>query len=129
MIAVESRTMASILFPGVGVNSGNAFHATLVKEVVSYIRLRGWNPVLNGVFGLFDSTVVFCRTNDRRILGTMNDLVQQSKYILEEGPETFYEICNSNNYMPMGILGGAAPDQQIARIESRFRSLGPTAQS
>ncbi len=79
IILTNSASLYSVVFPGKGIPNKRAF----VEQGMKALRD---NMALDGVVGIFDTkiatamdSVSFSKTNDRRVRGSMNELVFQAK--------------------------------------------------
>ncbi len=79
IILTNSASLYSVVFPGKGVPNGRTF----VEQSMKALRD---NMALDGIMDIFDTkiasaldSVSFCKTSDRRVLGSMNELVFQAK--------------------------------------------------
>lgn len=79
IILTNSASLYSVVFPGKGVPNEQA----LVEQGMKALRD---NMALDGIMDIFDTKIApaldsvnFCKTGDRRVLGSMNELVFQAK--------------------------------------------------
>lgn len=79
IILTNSASLYSVVFPGKGVPDERAF----VEQSMKALRD---NMALDGILEIFDTKIAtaldvtsFCKTSDRRVLGSMNELIFQSK--------------------------------------------------
>lgn len=107
------------MFPGRGVTTAENFADRLKSEWQAYCTLRGWSAVVETVFGLHDQTTVFQKTVNRRVMGSVNELVWQTQYMLSSGADSLYEISNELNQTPMGCLGMDVPEDRIRLVTLR----------
>jgi len=79
IILTNSASLYSVVFPGKGVPDEQAF----VEQSMKALRD---NMALDGIMDIFDTKIApdldsvnFCKTGDRRVLGSMNELAFQAK--------------------------------------------------
>lgn len=86
VMMTNSVCLYSVVLPGKGVSNDKAFVNRSMKALHD-------NLTLDGIANIFDTmtagdlnSVSFCKAGDRRVLGSMNDLIFQAKcYFLEMG--------------------------------------------
>ena len=61
-------------------------------------------------------TVVLAKAQDRSVLGSMNDMVNQCKYRLEAGPASPWDLSGAINSTPFGAIGYHFPAKVFAQL-------------
>lgn len=86
IILTNSANLYSVVFPGKGVPNGRTFVEQSMKALRDNMALDGITDIFDTMVAPAWDSVNFCKTGDRRVLGSMNDLIYQAKgYLLEVG--------------------------------------------
>lgn len=109
IMLTNSRSLYSVIMPGKGITSEGAFAKATLKYLYEYM-------VLDDTAFLFDThiaphidTVTFCKAGDRRVLGSMNDLIYHTKVHILEGRKPPLLVNGQLNEMPMSMLAMDRP--------------------
>lgn len=104
IILTNSRSLYSVIMPGKGIVSEESLAKATLKYLHEYM-------VIDNTAHLFDAhiapridTVTFCKAGDRRVLGSMNDLIYNAKVHLLEGGYPSTMVMSRLNQMPMSML-------------------------
>jgi hypothetical protein len=107
----NSRSLYSVILRGKGIVDSKSFIEHSLNALRSYmIQDRTINIMEPFITPRWDS-IAFCKTGDRRILGSMNDLIRMTKaYLLEPGIPLI--VANKQiNDAPMSMFGYQNPKE------------------
>ncbi|MCX6831038.1 MAG: hypothetical protein NT028_02765 [candidate division Zixibacteria bacterium] len=122
IMLTNSRCLYSIVLTGKGITSEKSFVEQGLKDLRDYM-------VLDGTAYIFDvnlepqvDSVTFCKAGDRRVLGSMNDFIYQTKrYLLEMGLPV--PLVNMRlNEMPMSMLEYRHPKMALLAFAGQLKS-------
>ena len=86
IMLTNSRSLYSVVMAGKGIASEKTFAEQTPKCLRDYMELDGTAFLYETYIGPHVDSLTFCKAGDRRVLGSMNDLIFQAKvYILEVG--------------------------------------------
>jgi len=117
IMLTNSRSLYSIVMPGAGITSKESFFQFSLKWLHQYM-------VTDNTAHLFDAhitpdidTVTFCKAGDRRVLGSVNDLIYHARLgLLESGyPPTM--VMSRLNDMPMSMLKMCRPRGALLALD------------
>jgi len=115
LIFTESLSLYSLLTPRRGITTAAKLRqtfATLVSEEFKHATL-GTSPAISILKLLADCRIA--RGRDRRVLGSINDLVWHAQYYLERGDSISAAIAHVNQAL-MGHLQMDNPTQRLAQL-------------
>jgi len=123
ILSTNTASLYSLVMPGRGITNSRQFVQALSDGLQDFLAGQGQPP--NTVMNLLssDRDVAFVKISDRRILGTMNDLIFQSKIRLGEGQQTPFTVSYYLNETPMSYLKYRSPK---AAFQELFRQAGET---
>ena len=121
LIVTNSRSLYSVIIPGKGVSSEQSF----VEQVM--IALRQY-MIIDETISIFDDHIApaseattFCKASDRRVLGSMNDLIHNARTDLLETLMPFPLMLARLNEMPMSLLGYGRPRDVFLLLSDRVK--------
>lgn len=109
ILATNTATLYSLVMPGRGITTGRQFAQALSDGLQGFLTGQGHHP--NAVMTLLspDMDATFAKITDRRVLGSMNDFIFQSKIRLGEGQQTPFAVSYYLNETPMSYLKYRSP--------------------
>jgi hypothetical protein len=130
ILVTNTKSLYSLVMPGRGITTDQQFIQSITTSLQAFVaeqghHLRGVKDPLSQERETFFSKII-----DRRILGSMNDLIFQSKIRLEEGQQTPFEVSFYLNETPMSYLKYRSPKDvfhQLLRQEGEPSGHGQQA--
>ena len=113
ILATNESTLVSITFPARGMTSPDVFADVLRSNIVDYFRIRNWSAAIT-TLGV-SADVRFLKARDRRILGSMTDLMFQARFALEQNPGDIDIANRFLNRNPLMLGEPGAPEDRIQR--------------
>jgi len=109
ILATNSATLYSLVMPGRGITTGRQFSQALSDGLQDFLAGQGHQS--HALISLLspDMGASFAKITDRRVLGSMNDLIFQSKIRLGEGQQTPFAVSYYLNETPMSYLKYRSP--------------------
>ena len=104
MLFTNAYSLYSVLFPGKGINDINTFFETATQSLSDTLRKDGFEIMVGRFFTDKIEIIDVCKTNNRGILGSMNDMIAHSKFYFSDYKMTPSEISRRLNEMPYGYL-------------------------
>lgn len=122
ILATNTASLYSLVMPGRGITTGRQLVQALSDGLQTFLAGKGQQP--NALMDLLvpERDALFAKITDRRILGSMNDLIFQSKVRLGEGQQTLFTISYYLNETPMSFLKYRSPKdlfQELLRQAGR----------
>ena len=116
LIITESKTLLSVVIRGRGIATRQSFLTSFTEAVGEYCRNRRIASVLGNGLAFGPNEAEFHKTNNRRILGSMNDLIYASQAHLEIHDRSLDELSDRLNETPMSYLGYSNPMKQVESL-------------
>lgn len=109
ILATNTATLYSLVMPGRGITTGRQFSQALSDGLQDFLAGQGHQS--HALISLLspDMGASFAKITDRRVLGSMNDLIFQSKIRLGEGQQTPFAVSYYLNETPMSYLKYRSP--------------------
>ena len=122
ILATNTASLYSLVMPGRGITRGRQLVQALRGGLQTFLAGKGQQP--NALMDLLvpERDASFAKITDRRILGSMNDLIFQSKIRLGEGGQALFTVSHYLNETPMSYLKYRSPKdlfQEMLRQEGR----------
>ena len=102
--------MYTTVFCGKDVTNTTVFIDRMPTSLCELLVDDGLGGVYNRQIMPYADTLVFAKTNNRSVTGSMNDLIRMSKFYLSEHPESLLELSILINTTPMSYLKWNSPD-------------------
>jgi len=104
ILATNTATLYSLVMPGRGITNGTQLVQALSTGLLDFLAGQGQQPNAFRVLLSSDRDAAFAKITDRRILGSMNELIFQEKIRLEEGQQTPFNVSFYLNETLMSYL-------------------------
>lgn len=121
IILTNSASLYSVVLPGKGIPSQQAF----VEESMKTLRE---NMALDGIMVIFETKIAsalnatrFCKTSDRRVLGSMNELIFQAKVDFLHMGSPLQLVNHGLNRTLLSMLKGRYPIEALVALANRRR--------
>lgn len=116
IIITNTASLLSIIFHGRGITDDNLFvlrTLTLMKEYLSEDPFSFFFP---RVIEPYTNRVFFSKSVDKRVIGSINDLISHARLLLTETGLTPYRAAQMINGTPMSFLDSDTPDRAFRRL-------------
>ena len=117
VLLTNTASLYSMVMRGRGISDPNQF----LKRAVSQMRQDMCKQEDGDLFQRFiepkSREVSFSKTGDRRVTGSMNDLIRMAKFHLVEGQDTLFDTSVGLNETPMSCLGHANPKEAFHSLD------------
>ncbi len=121
ILATNTASLYSLVMPGRGITNGRQFIHALSSSLQDFLAGQGQQPKTIMDLLAPDRDASFAKITDRRILGSMNDFIFQSKIRLGEGQQTPFTVSYYLNETPMSYLQYRSPK---AAFQELLRQAG-----
>lgn len=116
IMITNSRCLYSIVMLGKGITNKDAFVKLALMSLRDYMELDGISSIYYSQIMPYADEITFSKTNDRRILGSMNDLIKQAKvYMLDLGLPLSLVNLRVND-TPMSLLNFRNPKEALFEL-------------
>jgi len=116
MLFTNAFSLYSVLFPGKGINDIKTFFETAVHSLSETLRKDGFEIMIGRFIAGKNEIIDVCKTNNRGVLGSMNDMISHSKFYFSDYKMTPSEISIRLNEMPYSYLKYKNPKELIREM-------------
>jgi hypothetical protein len=116
VIITNTSSLYSLLMDGRGITDDNQFLRRILSHMSEFMARGGNDFVFRRLIAPETRKVAFSKTSNRRVMGSMNDLILHAKIHLVDGGMSPFDASAKLNEMPMSYLGYGTPNHA-------FRSL------
>jgi len=109
ILATNTASLYSLVMPGLGITTGRQLVQSLSNSLQAFLAGQGQKPNAAMALPSPDLNATFAKITDRRVLGSMNDLIFQSKFRLEDGQQTLFNVSYYLNETPLSYLKYRSP--------------------
>lgn len=109
MLFTNAYSLYSTLLPGKGINNIKSFFEMAVYCLSEVLKEEECENMIGRFITNKIEIIDVCKTNNRGILGSMNDMIAHSKFYLLEYKLTPIEISKRLNEMPYSYLNYKDP--------------------
>jgi len=109
IVALDSGTLATVLFPGKGIVSANDLADAMRFAIMKMFKRNGWLFTLGRYVDFDQSQAEILPTAEKRVLGSLTEMVRLIKGDLEYGDRDIDAIINQVNQARMSLIGMNAP--------------------
>lgn len=115
IIVMNTASLYSLVMPGRGIRDENEFIQATRSLMRDFMTFDG-NEFSYNRFILPMTPIIFCKTGDRKILGSMNELVQLAKFDLKEFKLSPFDTAIRLNETPMSALEYGLPKEAFRAL-------------
>jgi hypothetical protein len=119
ILVTNTESLYSMVMHGRGITNDRQFIESVRSGLKAFMATQGHQDLLEKYLASRDQGLFFSRITDRRILGSMNDFIFQSKIRLEEGQQTPFDVSFYLNETPMSYLKYRHPKEVFQKLLSQ----------
>ena len=119
VILMNTAALYAVILPGRGMADEDRFLRLSLDGIRDYMRADGCEPLFERFIAPSTGPTSFAKTGDRRVLGSLNDLVRLATFDLEDGLPTF-EASRQVNMAPMSFLKGDNPRRALVKMAGDY---------
>jgi len=109
-------SLYSIVIFGAGITDKNKLLTRMINSMEELMRQDGDEFIFDLLIAPFASTLLFSKALNRAVIGSMNDLVFQSKVFLIEGCMSPFDVSKKLNETPMSYLKYSNPRDEFKKM-------------
>jgi hypothetical protein len=122
IILTNSINLYSVVMPGRGIPNKDAFIKYAPKAMRIVMASEGLVSIFDKKISRGIDKISFCKTSDRSILGSMNDLVFHIKYGFLYRGLPLEQANQQINNMPMSMIGYKYPIKEFISLAKQAKS-------
>jgi len=116
IIVTNSATLYSVIFPGRGITKPEHFIERAYDAMVRQMIKDGCGALFKERIVPAGNEVVFSKTGDRKVMGSINDLIHCARAHIEYGEDSPEETTAKIVETPMGALNYAYPQEEMRTL-------------
>ena len=115
ILFTNSASLYSVVFAGRGITRSDLFVERAVDTLREVMVESGYGAIFEKRIEPLTSDIVFSKTGDRRVMGSMNDHVHCARVHFEYGDQPS-AVAARLNKTPMGFLAYRFPKEVLAEL-------------
>lgn len=116
IILTNTQSLYSVITLGRGITNTDEFVKTILLVLDLYLTRQRLQPIYYGRIAPAAETIAFSKTGDKRVLGSMNDLIVQAKWAIAHQGQSLFDAATDINDMPMGMLKYRYPKEAFLAL-------------
>jgi len=116
ILLTNTASLYSMVMPGKGITSDKNFIRAAASCIKEFMIMDGNQGIYENHFKPENQNTYFSKTIDRRVLGSINDLIFQSKFYLSEGRQALFKVSSMLNETPMSYLKYGNPKDEFRKL-------------
>ena len=121
IIVTNTPSLYSMVMYGRGITDDNQLLQRLLSYMCDFMTEDGYEFLFRKFVVPHTGRVAFSKTGDRRVLGSINDLVDQAKFHLVGGDASPFDVSFRLNATPMSMLDYRSPREAFKGLETGGR--------
>ena len=124
VITTNTTALYSLIMHGRGITDDNRFFQETLSYMAELMTYDGLEFLFRRLIVPHTGRIRFSKATDRRVLGSMNDLIVQAKYYLSERQMSPFDTSIQVNKTPMSYIGYNKPKEAFRglKVESEETS-------
>lgn len=117
ILIANTASLYSVVMYGRGITDDSVFLKSVMETIVDNLRHNGFSFIAERL--IFKSTfkVYLSKSLNRAVTGSMNDLISQAKYYLEDEDVSPYDLSLKLNEMPFSYINHISPREAFSRLK------------
>jgi hypothetical protein len=116
IIMMESKTLVCVLFKGQGIVSEESLVKIFHDTATLLFERRGWSSVLGRAVSFNSETPTIVAAQDRRLLGCLNDMINQAKWDIQEDQNPLADVMDRLNRNILSYTNYKRPEQRLEEL-------------
>jgi len=116
IIVSNTTSLYSIVMHGGGITDSNKFIQSVFGFMADFMQSEGHGFLFRRLIVPEMTEVIFSKSANRSVLGSMNDFVESAKLYLIEMQLSPFETSRGINETPMTLLGYDSPREAFAKM-------------
>ena len=117
IIITNSTSLYSIILHGRGITDDASFIDHVMSEMTNFMCQDGYEFQFRRLIVPNATESLFVKLSDRRVMGSMNDLVRMAKWHLIEGQVSPFDAAEKINKSPMSYLDYDHPKRAFGKMK------------
>jgi hypothetical protein len=122
VILTNTASLLSLIFHCRGVTDDNLFVVRTLQLMKEYLSEDPFSFFFPRVIEPYTNRVLFSRSVDKRVIGSMNDLISNARELLVQDSLSPFRAAQKINGMPMSLLGFDTPERAFRRLRLEPRT-------
>ena len=116
IILTNTASLYSIVMYGRGITNDKNFIRKALSNMEEFMIMDGNQVIYENHIEPESQITYFSKIIDRRVLGSMNDLIFQAKFYLSEGQKSLFDVSLMLNKTPMSYLNYSNPKIEFRKL-------------
>ncbi len=118
VLVTNAKSLFSVVLYGRGLTDFNSFYNEFLRTLRGYLTESGMRMIYERIIATESGDITLSKTADRSVLGSMNDMVNANKYMIEtHGRELSpWDMAELINHTPYSAAGRGFPIEVFARM-------------
>ncbi|MDD4050581.1 MAG: hypothetical protein PHR28_01605 [candidate division Zixibacteria bacterium] len=116
IIISNTRSLFTVLTFGREITDKDEFINRFLMVLELFLTRQRLEPIYFGRIAPASETIVFSKTGDKRVLGSMNDLVIEARTAIAYRGRSLFDAAAGMNDMPMGMLKYHFPRKEFLAL-------------
>jgi IS30 family transposase len=116
IIVSNTTSLYSIVMHGSGITDSNKFMQSVLSYMADFMQREGQEFLFRRLIVPESQEVIFSKSANRSVMGSMNDFISTAKFLLIERELSPFEMSKIINGTPMKILGYDSPKEAFAKM-------------
>jgi len=117
IIVTNMASLYSLVMYGRGITDDNEFIQNTLSYMAEFMADNGCEFLFRRLIAPHTARVSFSKATDRRVIGSINDLIVQAKYYLTERQMSPFDASLHVNETPMSYLGYNIPKEAFRGLK------------
>ena len=126
VLVCNTASLYSLVFYGKGITNDHHLISRMTTQLGEHLRDDGLAFIFERLIAPSTSRVSFSKPLNRSVIGSMNELINYAKAMLENGEMAPYDLAPKLNNFLLSYLKDVMPDGGYARPLQAFRRLTPS---
>jgi len=117
IIITNTASLYSMVMYGKGITDDSIFLQRAIGNIIDNLRYDGFGFIADRLIAPDTFNVSFSKSLNRAVTGSMNDLIFNAKYCLENEDASPYDVSIELNGMPLSYIDYKSPREAFSKLK------------
>jgi hypothetical protein len=117
IILTNTVSLYSIVLYGRGITDDSIFLQRAISNLIENLGYDGFGFIAERIIAQNTFKISFSKSLNRAVTGSMNELIFQAKYYLEDEDTSPFSLCQKLNNVPLSYIDYKSPKEAFSKLK------------
>ena len=117
IILTNTVSLYSVVLYGSAITDDSIFLQRVISNLLDNLGYDGFEFIAKRIIAKNTFKIAFSKSLNRSVTGSMNELISQARYYLEDENTSPYRLCQKLNNVPFSYIGHINPKEAFSELK------------